>query len=74
MSQRRDLGTCKIFPLNNLHASYCGTCNEVALRYADEAGVRVCMADRTELLESALDGMQDGIALFGMEGEVAFWN
>ena len=32
------------------------------------------MADRTELLESALDGMHDGIALFGMEGEVAFWN
>ncbi len=32
------------------------------------------MADRTELLESALDSMQDGIALFGMGGEVAFWN
>jgi diguanylate cyclase (GGDEF)-like protein/PAS domain S-box-containing protein len=36
--------------------------------------VRVCMADRTELLESALDSMQEGIALFGMGGEVAFWN
>lgn len=34
----------------------------------------VCMADRTELLESALDSMRDGIALFGMEGEVTFWN
>ena len=32
------------------------------------------MADRAELLESALDSMQDGIALFGMGGEVAFWN
>lgn len=32
------------------------------------------MADRTELLESALDSMQEGIALFGMGGEVAFWN
>jgi diguanylate cyclase (GGDEF)-like protein/PAS domain S-box-containing protein len=32
------------------------------------------MADRTKLLESALDSMQDGIALFGMGGEVAFWN
>ena len=32
------------------------------------------MADRSELLESALDSMQDGIALFDMEGEVAFWN
>jgi diguanylate cyclase (GGDEF)-like protein/PAS domain S-box-containing protein len=32
------------------------------------------MADRVELLESALDSMQEGIALFGMGGEVAFWN
>jgi len=32
------------------------------------------MAYRPELLESALDGMQEGIALYGMEGEVAFWN
>lgn len=32
------------------------------------------MVDRAELLESALDSMQDGIALFGMGGEVAFWN
>jgi diguanylate cyclase (GGDEF)-like protein/PAS domain S-box-containing protein len=30
--------------------------------------------DRTELLESALDALPDGIALFGMEGEVVFWN
>lgn len=30
--------------------------------------------DRTELLESALDALPDGIALFGPEGEVMFWN
>lgn len=32
------------------------------------------MNDRTELLESALDCLHDGIALFGMEGEIAYWN
>lgn len=32
------------------------------------------MIDRTELFESALDAMPDGIALFGPEGEVVFWN
>jgi PAS domain S-box-containing protein/diguanylate cyclase (GGDEF)-like protein len=32
------------------------------------------MSDRTELLESALDGLPDGIALFGVDGQVAFWN
>ena len=32
------------------------------------------MADRTELLESALDSMQDGIAVFGVSGEVVFWS
>jgi diguanylate cyclase (GGDEF)-like protein/PAS domain S-box-containing protein len=32
------------------------------------------MTDRTELLESALDSLPDGIALFGVEGEVVFWN
>ena len=32
------------------------------------------MSDRIELLESALDSLPDGIALFGMEGEVVFWN
>ncbi len=32
------------------------------------------MRDRTELLESALDCLPAGIALFGMEGEVVFWN
>lgn len=32
------------------------------------------MGDRTELLESALDAMQEGIVLLGIEGEVAFWN
>jgi diguanylate cyclase (GGDEF)-like protein/PAS domain S-box-containing protein len=32
------------------------------------------MVDRTELLESALDSLQEGVALFGMEGEIAFWN
>jgi len=30
--------------------------------------------DRTVLLESALDALPDGIALFGAEGEVVFWN
>jgi diguanylate cyclase (GGDEF)-like protein/PAS domain S-box-containing protein len=32
------------------------------------------MIDRTELLESALDSLPEGIALFGMEGEIVFWN
>jgi len=32
------------------------------------------MLDRTELLESALDGMRDGIVLCGVGGEAAFWN
>lgn len=32
------------------------------------------MADRTELLESALDSMQDGIALFGLGGQIVFWS
>ena len=32
------------------------------------------MADRTELLESALDSIQEGIALFGLRGDVVFWN
>ncbi len=32
------------------------------------------MRDRTELLESALDSLPAGIALFGIEGEVVFWN
>ncbi len=32
------------------------------------------MKDRTEILESALDSLPDGIALFGAEGEVLFWN
>jgi diguanylate cyclase (GGDEF)-like protein/PAS domain S-box-containing protein len=32
------------------------------------------MKDRTELLESALDSLPAGIALFGMDGEVVFWN
>lgn len=30
--------------------------------------------DRTELLESALDALPDGIALFGMDGQVHYWN
>lgn len=30
--------------------------------------------DRTELLESALDALPDGIALFSPAGEVVFWN
>ncbi len=32
------------------------------------------MTDRTEILESALDILGDGIALIGVEGEVVFWN
>jgi diguanylate cyclase (GGDEF)-like protein/PAS domain S-box-containing protein len=32
------------------------------------------MSDRTEILESALDSLPDGIVLFGVEGEVVFWN
>ncbi len=32
------------------------------------------IANRTELLESTLDSLQEGIALFVIEGEVAFWN
>jgi diguanylate cyclase (GGDEF)-like protein/PAS domain S-box-containing protein len=32
------------------------------------------MGDRTELLESALNALPEGIALFGMKGEVVFWN
>jgi diguanylate cyclase (GGDEF)-like protein/PAS domain S-box-containing protein len=60
--------------LNKLEARHCETGYEVALFCADETCVRVCMADRTELLESALDSMQEGIALIGMGGEIAFWN
>jgi PAS domain S-box-containing protein/diguanylate cyclase (GGDEF)-like protein len=32
------------------------------------------MQDRTELFESALDSLPAGIALFGTDGEVVFWN
>jgi PAS domain-containing protein len=32
------------------------------------------MTDRTELLETALDSLPDGIALLGGEGQVLFWN
>jgi diguanylate cyclase (GGDEF)-like protein/PAS domain S-box-containing protein len=32
------------------------------------------MADRTELLEGALDSLPEGIALAGIEGRLAFWN
>jgi PAS domain S-box-containing protein/diguanylate cyclase (GGDEF)-like protein len=32
------------------------------------------MLDRTELLESALDGLTDGMALVDQGGRVAFWN
>jgi len=32
------------------------------------------MIDRTELLEAALDSLPEGVALFGTEGEVIFWN
>ncbi len=32
------------------------------------------MIDRTELLEAALDSLPEGIAVFGAEGNVIFWN
>ncbi len=32
------------------------------------------MADRTELMEAALDSYPEGIALLGQEGQVIFWN
>jgi PAS domain S-box-containing protein/diguanylate cyclase (GGDEF)-like protein len=32
------------------------------------------MADRTELLEVALDSLPEGIALLGAEGQILFWN
>jgi PAS domain S-box-containing protein/diguanylate cyclase (GGDEF)-like protein len=32
------------------------------------------MTDRSELLESALDSLSEGIALLGEEGKVIFWN
>lgn len=32
------------------------------------------MIDRTELLESAMDSVQEGIALFALNGEIVFWN
>jgi diguanylate cyclase (GGDEF)-like protein/PAS domain S-box-containing protein len=32
------------------------------------------MPDRTELLEAALDGFPEGVALADLEGRVAFWN
>jgi PAS domain S-box-containing protein/diguanylate cyclase (GGDEF)-like protein len=32
------------------------------------------MADRTELLEAALDSLPEGLALLGSEGQVVFWN
>ena len=32
------------------------------------------MADRNELLEAALDSLPDGIALFGSDGTITFWN
>ena len=32
------------------------------------------MSDRTELLESALDTLPDGLAVFGAAGEVVLWN
>ena len=32
------------------------------------------MANRTELLEAALDGLPEGIVLIGAEGQVVFWN
>jgi len=46
------------------------------VRFAPMNGVRggVYLMDRMELLESALDALPDGIALFGAEGAVVFWN
>jgi PAS domain S-box-containing protein len=35
---------------------------------------RASVADRVELLESALDALAEGVALADMDGRVAFWN
>jgi len=32
------------------------------------------MAERTELLEAALDGYPEGLALLDMEGQLVIWN
>jgi diguanylate cyclase (GGDEF)-like protein/PAS domain S-box-containing protein len=50
----------------------CGGCRKQGS--AGEACEGASMRDRTELLESALDSLPAGIALFGMEGEVVFWS
>jgi diguanylate cyclase (GGDEF)-like protein/PAS domain S-box-containing protein len=34
----------------------------------------IAMIDRTELLETALDSLPDGIAVFGVKNEVVLWN
>jgi diguanylate cyclase (GGDEF)-like protein/PAS domain S-box-containing protein len=40
----------------------------------EELGWKDAMTDRTELLESALDSLPDGLAVFGAAGEVVLWN
>ena len=32
------------------------------------------MTDRMELIESALDGLAEGVAILGLEDELVFWN
>ncbi len=47
---------------------------QVGLGCADEGEGEAWMADRTELLEAALDSLPEGIALVDAGGLVAFWN
>lgn len=44
------------------------------MRYADVGEEEAWMADRTELLEVALDSLPEGLALLGGEGEIKLWN
>jgi diguanylate cyclase (GGDEF)-like protein/PAS domain S-box-containing protein len=41
---------------------------------ADEGDGEVYMADRTELLEVAMDSIPEGVALLGGEGQIMLWN
>src|SRR5271166_5578983 len=47
---------------------------EVRPRRADEARGEARMSERSELLEAALDGLPDGVALLGKEEWIVFWN
>jgi diguanylate cyclase (GGDEF)-like protein len=72
--------------LKEFHNLRGGWRDEVERPFVDKRGRWVCemaaadaaeecqMNDRTAILESALDSLPDGIVLFGLEGEVVFWN